>query len=759
MMACTDIIVKVVGDNQFITDQVSTVTDKAKEVTDTAAIVKQDADNAKQSSQEAQNSATEAAKHLGDIRAHQNPFYTKNKDILESTTTKGYNFKGGGVTVTETATDEFEINIPKSGDMLASTYDPNSVNADAFDRSNHKGELPISTITGLQPELDSKLEASEYTEAEVKQMYESNADTNAFTDADKTKLDSVDLDVDMKTSVYDPNGVNADAFNPDNFDFSQFSDDAVLTVVGGKLSDSRVLAKDGSINTKSNSLSIGPHYISSAAENVMFKNLWNDKIFTPVWQRITRDKTWIPTYRMYTDSQIADVFIESNSSGVIANPVFSRTVPDNHRTWSIILKPAVSLSGVKMKLEFNGRTAFDDVIGDFVKDTTFKYDLDSNTTPIDVLQGETFIISFYHDTDDVLLYGNQSSNVPYMMISIRRFKEVPLISGDGTGNGDMLKAIYDPDDDGSVTLSDNLKGASTAGNTKYYGTNAVGVPGFYTLPNGGVGSGDMLKTDYDSNDDGIVNEADIASAIKGIATAAARSYYGTDSTNTPGFYPLPDFASMLSSINKNDQDIATLKASSQAHETAINNHASQIASNTSRIATNEKNIKVALDTSRASDEHLTAFRKSAVNGITADIDNNRRTITLSLFSPIGHVDSALIDLSSWFSGGQPPTGDDYTIYYGLADSTAIEESQITAGSTKVTKSINGLEIVITRSSPAAKYVWVWIPTAAGTVKGFEFSGFLSVWNSLPIPVGGEDGKVYLSPKPLTATSINFEVKA
>lgn len=41
------------------------------------------------------------------------------------------------------------------GDMLRSMYDPNSRNADVFERSNHQGTQAISTITGLQDELDS----------------------------------------------------------------------------------------------------------------------------------------------------------------------------------------------------------------------------------------------------------------------------------------------------------------------------------------------------------------------------------------------------------------------------------------------------------------------------------------------------------------------------------------------------------------------------------------------------------------------------
>jgi hypothetical protein len=42
------------------------------------------------------------------------------------------------------------------GDMLASIYDPNSLEADAFDRANHTGAQAITTITGLETALDGK---------------------------------------------------------------------------------------------------------------------------------------------------------------------------------------------------------------------------------------------------------------------------------------------------------------------------------------------------------------------------------------------------------------------------------------------------------------------------------------------------------------------------------------------------------------------------------------------------------------------------
>ena len=44
-----------------------------------------------------------------------------------------------------------------SGDMTKNVYDPQNIDADAFDRANHTGTQSISTVTDLQTELDDKL--------------------------------------------------------------------------------------------------------------------------------------------------------------------------------------------------------------------------------------------------------------------------------------------------------------------------------------------------------------------------------------------------------------------------------------------------------------------------------------------------------------------------------------------------------------------------------------------------------------------------
>lgn len=62
--------------------------------------------------------------------------------------------------------------------------------------------------------------------------------------------------------------------------------------------------------------------------------------------------------------------------------------------------------------------------------------------------------------------------------------------------GDMLRSVYDPDNDGVVELSENIDGINSAGNSKYYGTNESGTPGFHNLPSGDVEEAPLLGGPY-----------------------------------------------------------------------------------------------------------------------------------------------------------------------------------------------------------------------------------------------------------------------
>ncbi len=104
-----------------------------------------------------------------------------------------------------------------------------------------------------------------------------------------------------------------------------------------------------------------------------------------------------------------------------------------------------------------------------------------------------------------------------------------------SSGGDMTKAVYDTNNNNAADRADSLTGIGAAANNTYYGKNSAGTEGFFAPP-AGAGTGDMLKSTYDTNNSGAV---DAAESVSGIEAAASNTYYGKNGAGTPGFFALP----------------------------------------------------------------------------------------------------------------------------------------------------------------------------------------------------------------------------
>lgn len=106
--------------------------------------------------------------------------------------------------------------------------------------------------------------------------------------------------------------------------------------------------------------------------------------------------------------------------------------------------------------------------------------------------------------------------------------------GGGTGEGDMLKSVYDPDNDGKVVAAEYadaagnaysadaatmVAGVQGAGPSLYYGTDAAGNDGLFPLPSGGGGGGgaaeleDLTDVELTSPTEGQVLTYDFENAM------------------------------------------------------------------------------------------------------------------------------------------------------------------------------------------------------------------------------------------------------
>lgn len=497
------------------------------------------------------------------------------------------------------------------------------------------------------------------------------------------------------------------------------ADGAVLTYDAARdlITDSGLIASQGELQANAGTLSVGLQDMSSAGEQVVWMNTDSHVIYAPPWHVLDEVNTEGSKDRIYGALQTVTRF--ADRSAILENPVFPVHVPTEEVVFRLDMTFPIAQNNVEFKVTHAGHEMWREVKDVSAGKQEIRLDI-----PIAFHPGDyQFSIQPYGD--------------------VRLSNPVQVMGNPATGQVGY-SVVFRPFED------------KTLATQEYVIAQVVG----------GAADEIMLKKDYDSNNDGIV---DLAHAVKGATTSGNDKYYGTDSTGAVGFHLLPagvDVSALQTQIDANKQTADAAKAEAAAnkieidkHETAINGHGTQLAANTSQIETNKNNIDVALQRSQSALDESGVVRRNGVNAITADVDSTHKTITIKLLSTAGVVDTALIDLSSWFAvTPTPQPGDDHKVYFGFAVNPPLTEANIIGiGQTKEVSTIANLDVSMTRTGTTPSYMWMWIPDAAGAVKGFSFSNFLSVWSSTAITVAGVAGKFYVSPNPTTAQSVEFEV--
>lgn len=419
--------------------------------------------------------------------------------------------------------------------MLKSVYDPNGLNKDTFDRSNHTGTQDISTINGLQSGLDSKVDDAQFTGSNIANLYETVPDRNQFTNALLTKLNGISNGADMLKSVYDPTGVNSDAFNAKNQNYENWPENAVVTIVGGKPTYAKVKAIDGKIVVGSNSVEMGMHLMSSAGEDVMWKNLVTGKIYAPPWQEVNRANSKLPTYRIYTDSNMSSSTSTLVESDQLVNPTWTVVSNENRRLFEVKIKSARDTKQARVIVKSGADVVWNGILGDLKLNQEFNFNLDADSVPFDYYKNTNLTFSMSSDFGDVVLFGDSSVPIPKITYYYRVFDEIPI--------PDMDSSIYDKNKDGVVDEAEKIKGVDQATNGQYYGKDQSGSVGFFDIPSGGsgAGNGDMLKSVYDTNNNGKVDLSEISDktmSISGGTSAPIDTYYGKSSSGALGFHSL-----------------------------------------------------------------------------------------------------------------------------------------------------------------------------------------------------------------------------
>lgn len=143
--------------------------------------------------------------------------------------------------------------------------------------------------------------------------------------------------------------------------------------------------------------------------------------------------------------------------------------------------------------------------------------------------------------------------------------------------------------------------------------------------------GDMLKSTYDADNDGIVDEAE---AVAGITNPL--EYYGTDSANSKGFFPLPsglgDMTKSIYDTNNNNivDDAERLGSQLPAHYLNTDNHTS---GTINKVFTSAEQLKLSAITGTNTGD------QTSIVGITGNRAQFNAALTGDDFLFVGDVTS------------------------------------------------------------------------------------------------------------------------
>ncbi|WFZ78491.1 hypothetical protein MQM1_08 [Aeromonas phage vB_AsaP_MQM1] len=505
---------------------------------------------------------------------------------------------------------------------------------------------------------------------------------------------------------------------------NNIKDKALLAydAVNDKLFDSGLTAPlSGGMQAAAGTVSVGIHSLSSSGDQITFTNQTSKVTYAPPWHVVDESSPGGSYDRFYGPKQPIVRF--SERSTIVTNPVMNVYIPVETLALSFDFTWPEAQQGVVMEWYAGGSplALWRDVrdVSQGVQDEVFP-------TPLAYHAGNYVFKMYRLDGEPLKVMGDPVTGYAGYGVTYREFSEKQLA-------------------------------------TQEYVQEAVKTGGT------GIITGDMLKSVYDKDDKGYVDRARLADKITGIDSAPHSTYYGVGPDGSDGFYPLPSSADieglgkevkdLQSQVSNVEAQAGANKVAIDKHTTAIEGHGVQLAAHAKSIAINDNNSRTAIQTGQSALAESTQVRNMMPNQITADVDHTSKTITLHLLSKSGYVDSVVLNLSSWFTGGSTPQpGVTHKLYYGFTQNPPMSEDEILRLSqVKTVDALAGTELTPTRQGSTPKYMYVWIPDTAGTVKGFTFSGFLSTWQSTAVNVAGINGKFFVSPNRTSAQTVTFEV--
>ena len=197
------------------------------------------------------------------------------------------------------------------------------------------------------------------------------------------------------------------------------------------------------------------HEITSAAENVTFRNTVTNTIFHPTWQTTTDTGDWASTQRTPVGDLVSDFPFEADRSELVTNPNFEFTsLPENNRLYRVMVEPTATIDNVRVRILQNNGTEFVDYWRSRPLSFVAGTPIDVAINPFIDLFGNTQYRAIVSSPDgDVILRGS-AAGVPRLIIDYREWVDLPLATTQSLGQYRLDGTI---EIDGNVTItSDNV---------------------------------------------------------------------------------------------------------------------------------------------------------------------------------------------------------------------------------------------------------------------------------------------------------------
>ena len=177
------------------------------------------------------------------------------------------------------------------------------------------------------------------------------------------------------------------------------------------------------------------HEITSAAENVTFRNTVTNITYQPTWQTTGQDGNWASVQRTPVGDLVEGHVFQGIQTETVTNPDFMFTsLPINHRLYSVEVMPSASQTNVIVTIQQNNGTEFVDYWRSRPLTLTAGTVANVAINPfIDLLAATQYRLIASSPDGDVAVLGN-TAGIPRILLNYWEWADLPLATESSLGN-------------------------------------------------------------------------------------------------------------------------------------------------------------------------------------------------------------------------------------------------------------------------------------------------------------------------------------